>query len=67
MKRADRQQIKAEVEVAWMSGKDNEYLIQHPFNPRTERSEDARFIVSRLWTIFVLLPIAIGIVLEMVK
>jgi hypothetical protein len=63
----DRQRIKAEVQVAWMSGKDKEYLIQHPFNPRMERSEDARFIVSQLWIIFVLLPIVLGIVLVIIK
>jgi hypothetical protein len=39
------------------------------FNPRTEISEDARYIAKRivgtLWTIFVLLPVVCAIIYEL--
>lgn len=46
-------------------------LQDNPFNPRTEVSADAAYIAGRivkhLWIIFVLLPIVLAILWEIVK
>ena len=40
--------------------------VSRPFNPRKEVSADAQYIASRIvrtmWTIFVLLPVVVGII-----
>lgn len=40
--------------------------VSRPFNPRNEVSADAQYIAKRIvrtmWTIFVLLPVVIGII-----
>jgi len=45
-----------------------EDLENNPFDPRTEVSADAKHIASRivthLWILFVLLPVIIGVLLE---
>ena len=44
---------------------------EKPFNPRNEVSADAQFITKRivrtLWTIFVLLPVVVGIIYGIVN
>ena len=46
-------------------------LQENPFDPKTEVSADAKHvagkIVSHLWTIFVLLPIVLTIIYEVLK
>lgn len=46
-------------------------LQEDPFDPRTEISADARHIAARivknLWIIFVLLPVVVGILIEILK
>ncbi len=44
-----------------------EQLVAQPFDPRTERSEDAKYIVRTLWIIFALLPFIIGFLLWLSK
>jgi hypothetical protein len=41
--------------------------IDKGFDLRSEVSADARYIVKHLWTIFVLLPVALGILFEILN
>jgi hypothetical protein len=50
---------------------DTTELAEVPFRPRTEVSADAQYIAERiikhLWIIFVLLPVVLGIIFEILK
>lgn len=45
--------------------------VSRPFNPRTEISADAQYIAKRIvktmWTIFVLIPVVIGIMYAIIS
>lgn len=42
-------------------------LQNNPFDPRTEVSADARKICSTIWTVFVIIPVCIGVLYSLVS
>ena len=53
-----------------LSHRDEEAQVEHyqrPFNPKSDVSADAKYIVRHLWIVLVLLPIILGVLYEFLK
>jgi hypothetical protein len=72
-RRAKREQEKAEQEVQAAAARlfNRDEVRDNPFNPRTEISADAKHIAGRivthLWIIFVLLPVAAALLFWLLR